>query len=122
MRPSLFGSFADMIEAISPRAIIRALEREKLILAVDLACQRRVPPAEAASILILCRFVEAVRKGAPIQFSAATLPARHLELYRKTVARLVAAEELPSYAMSEFENLVGQAGSKFQMMGAPPTN
>jgi hypothetical protein len=106
MRLSLFDAFADMIETISPRAIIRALEREHRMLQEDLAYQRPVPPKEAASILNFCRFVEAVKTGAPVQFPAAALPARHLEFYRETVGRLVDAEELPFNAKAEFDNMI----------------
>jgi hypothetical protein len=107
MRLSLFDSFADMIEAIPAHAIIRTLEREARMLEEDLAHHRPVPPKAAASILDFCRFVESVRMKTPVQFAGASLPAAHLQLYRKTVTRLVDAEALPFFAKEEFDNLVG---------------
>jgi hypothetical protein len=105
MKPSLFESFADMIETIPVHAILRTLERESRMLEEDLAYQRPIPPTEARSILDFCRFVAAV--GNELQIPALTNPPPppHLEFYRKTVARLVDAEELPFDAKMEFDSI-----------------
>src|SRR5882672_8057065 len=95
MRLCLFDSFADMIETIPTRAIIRTLERESRMLENDLACQRQVPFKEVESILSFCRFVEAVRTGTPVPTPAKSISSLQLEFYRQTIVRLVDAEELP---------------------------
>jgi hypothetical protein len=101
--PSLFESFADMIEFIPPGAIVDTLERESHMLIEDLRCNRPVPKDEADSILIFCRFVDVLRRGLPISIMDAALPASHLEFYRKTIDRLVQAGELPAAAPDEFD-------------------
>ncbi len=106
MRPNQIEAFAEMVETISPRAIIAALEWEIHILEKILAVQHSVPSADAVSILDFCRFVFAARRGMSVDFSLVTLPSLHRELYRKTVARLVKAEELPFSAKSEFDHLI----------------
>jgi hypothetical protein len=111
MRPSQFEAFAEMVETISPRAIIAALEWEIPILEKILAHTRPVAPSvEAESILEFCRFVAAARRGMTVEFSAATLSSRQRELYRKTVARLVDAEELPFTAKQKFDQLAFNDG------------
>ena len=106
MRPSQIEAFAEMVETISPHAVIAALEWEIPILEKTLAAQPSVPSADATSILDFCRFVFAARRGMSVDFSLDTLPSLHRELYRKTVARLVKAEELPFSAKSEFDHLI----------------
>ncbi|HTB84319.1 MAG TPA: hypothetical protein VK742_11745 [Candidatus Sulfotelmatobacter sp.] len=103
MRQCLFDSFADMIEAIPARAVLRTLERESKMVQEDLMMQRPVPAAQAASILDFCRFVEAVTLGLAIPAPSAASTAAQLEFYRKTVARLIAAGELPQNAAPEFD-------------------
>lgn len=104
MRLSLFDSFADMIENIPARAIIRVLEREQRMLAEDLFCQRPVPVKDATSILGFCAFIDAALEEMPAELST-PLPQEHLEFYRKTVERLIAAEELPFDAQMEFDRV-----------------
>jgi hypothetical protein len=106
MRQSLFDSFADMIETIPVGAVIRTLEREQQMLQQDLALQRPVPIGEAESILNFCRFIDAVREGQPGIAFTMPLPLRHLEFYRKTVERLIAAEHLPYHANAEFDDVI----------------
>ncbi len=104
MRQCLFDSFADMIEAIPARAVLRTLEREGKMVQEDLDMQRPVPRGQAASILDFCHFVEAVTRGMPAPAPSAAIPAAQVEFYRKTVARLIAAGELPSHAAPEFDD------------------
>lgn len=103
MRQCLFDSFADMIEVIPARAVLRTLERESKMLQEDLALQRPVPVGQAASILDFCRFVENVSRGMPAPAPSAASSASQTEFYRKTVARLTAAGELPLHATLEFD-------------------
>jgi len=103
MRQCLFDSFADMIEAIPARAVLRTLERESKMVQEDLALQRPVPAAQAASILDFCRFVEAVTQGLAAPAPSAASTAGQINFYRKTVARLIAAGELPLHASMEFD-------------------
>jgi len=105
MRMSLFNSFADMIEAIPVCAIARTLEREQRMLEEDLFCQRPVPLKQVESVLAFCRFVDAAKEGLPVPAPANPLPDSHLEFYRKTVERLIAAEELPYHALAEFDQV-----------------
>jgi hypothetical protein len=110
MRLGLLDSLADLIEATPVRSIILTFQRECRRLEESLACQHSVPLSQAIPILIFFRFVEAARKGTSVQFFAANFPARHLELYRKVVERLVAAGELPVKAMTAFEKMAGCMG------------
>ena len=103
MRQCLFDSFANMIEAIPARAVLRTLERESKMLQEDLMMQRPVPAGQAASILGFCRFTGAVSRGLPVPALSAAIAADQVEFYRKTVARLIASGELPPHAASEFD-------------------
>ena len=105
MRPCQFEAFAEMVETISPRAVIMAVEWEIPILEKILN-RRPTPSGEAESILVFCRFIAAARRGMSVEFSTVTLPSWHRELYRKTVKRLVDAEELPITARAEFDHLI----------------
>ena len=102
----MFDSFADMIENIPPTAILRVLQREQHMLEEDLICQRPVPFKEAESILNFCRFIAAAREEHQTRFSN-PLPQSHLEFYRKTVERLIDAEQLPFDARMEFDRMAG---------------
>jgi hypothetical protein len=99
----LFDSFADMIEVIPARAVLRTLERERRMLQEDLALQRPVPVGQAMSILSFCNFAEAVGRGLPAPGPATVIAAAEVDFYRKTVARLAASGELPANAMLEFD-------------------
>jgi len=102
MRPSLFESFADMIETIPVGAITRTLEREQRMLQEDLFHQRPIPLKEAESILNFCRFVGAVQAGLPGCAFTTPPPSDHLEFYQNTLERLITAEQLPYHAQAEF--------------------
>ena len=102
MRPCLFDSFADMIGTLSPAAVLRTLERERLLLQNDLACHRFSSLLEVSSILSFCWFVEAIRQRWAI-FAVPAPPLTHIEFYRQTLRRLVAAGELPAEAGTRFD-------------------
>ena len=112
MRLSLFDSFADMIENIPVGAILRTLEREQRMIEEDLAFQRPVSLKEAESILNFCYFVEAVRAGSPAWAFTLPLSPEHLDFYRKTLARLIAAQQLPAGAKTEFDSVLPAVGLK----------
>ena len=118
MRLSLFASFADMIESIPVGAILRTLEREQRMIEEDLAYQRPVSLKEAESILNFCYFVEAVREGSPAWAFTLPLPPEHLAFYRKTLDRLVAAQQLPSDAKVEFDGVTAAGGLKRLLQAA----
>ncbi|HEV2691285.1 MAG TPA: hypothetical protein VG347_00155 [Verrucomicrobiae bacterium] len=103
MRLSLFESFTDMIEGIPVGAVLRTLEREQRMLEEDLAFKRPVPVREAESIINFCRFVEAVRADLPARVFIILLPPQHLDLYRRTLERLIDGRELPPVAANEFD-------------------
>lgn len=106
MNPSIYDSFAAMIETLPARAIIRALERQRTMLEEDLALQRPVPLKDAESILNFCHFVEAAREGlSGWAFTSPPAPG-HLEFYRKTLERLIAREEVPYDARAEFDGII----------------
>ncbi|HSY18355.1 MAG TPA: hypothetical protein VK815_08480 [Candidatus Acidoferrales bacterium] len=107
MRPGLLDSLTDLIEATPVRSIIMTCQRECRRLEESLAGEHSAPFSQAIPILIFFRFVEAARKGTSVQFFAANFPARHLELYQKVVARLVAAGELPVKTMAAFQKMAG---------------
>jgi|SRR5882724_10076360 len=112
MRLSLFDSFADMINTIPVGAIFRTLEREQHMLEDDLAHQRPVPLKEAESILNFCYFVESTRSGSSAWTFTAPLPPGHLAFYRKTLDRLIAAEQLLPDAKTGFDGIVAGTSLK----------
>jgi hypothetical protein len=103
MKISLYHSFKTTIETIPVQAIRRTLERESRMLGEDLVCQRPVPIDETSSILNFCRFVQSLSEGQPGGEFAAAVPPKHRTFYRQTLARLVAANELPANAVTEFD-------------------
>ncbi|MDR3455839.1 MAG: hypothetical protein P4N60_00215 [Verrucomicrobiae bacterium] len=112
MKLSLFDSFADMIGTIPVGAILRTLEREQRMIEEDLAYQRPVSLKEAESILNFCYYVEAVREGLPGWAFTLPLPPEHLTFYRKTLDRLITAQELPPGARAEFDSFIPGVGLK----------
>jgi hypothetical protein len=98
-----FASFAEMIDSLPVKGILKAATVERLMLEDDLA-HKRTPPTEEAgvhSIVNFCRFLEAARLNLDI-FPVA-VPVVHFVFYRKTVANLIEAGELPGRAEAQFE-------------------
>ena len=112
MRLSLFDSFADMIDTIPVGAIFRTLEREQRMIEDDLAHQRPVPLKEAESILNFCYYVESIREESSGWAFTAPLPSEHLAFYRKTLDRLIAAEQLPPDAKAGFDGAIAEGSLK----------
>ena len=101
MQTGPFKSFAEMIDNISAKAIPKAIELEQQMLEDDLLHERISSAREAASILSFCRFITALIQGENV--SSGALPAVHIVFYRKIVARLIEARELPFNAKEQFD-------------------
>jgi len=98
----LFEKFAEMVEKLPTRAVLKAVQLERQMLESDMAQKRTLPIAEVRSIVAFCDFLQhgpstsrAVRISIPIQ---------HLGFYRGTVKRLVVDGELPYQASEVFEH------------------
>ncbi len=90
-----------MIDSLPVRGIYRAMEAESSMLLEDFALIRPVPLEEVFSILHFYHFLLASAVGTGI--TPVRVPAEHLNFYRKTVNRLVAAGELPDSAKERFK-------------------
>jgi hypothetical protein len=103
MGAHLFGPFSKMIDEVPAAAVVAIAERQRLVLAEDLACGRTGLAGEARSILSFCRFLNAARAGSKI--CPVGLPMADTAFYRKTTERLVAAGELPPNARDQFDQI-----------------
>jgi len=92
-----------MIDKLPANGVISAAERECQLLENDLATNRPVPKQEAHSILSFCRFLAVSKSG--FKVPRAVLPPGHTAFYRKTLDRLIEAEELPKSAEEQFEEV-----------------
>lgn len=54
-----FETFARTIDSFPPKAVLRAVARERYMLEEDLASGRTKPSLETHSIISFCRFLEA---------------------------------------------------------------
>jgi hypothetical protein len=100
MKKELFEAFAEMIEGIPAEDILKAIERERLMLKDDLL-YKRVSDEEVASIFSFCEFIKSVTEEdnlIPIE-----LPGNQIACFRKIVTRLVEAGELPVRAKEQFD-------------------
>ncbi len=88
----LFDSFANMIEDLPVKAILRAADAERRMVEDDLARQRISPNEDTDSVLAFCQFLEAAERGA--HFPLPALPMEHCAFYRKIVQKLVDVGEL----------------------------
>ena len=82
-----------MIERLPTKAVVSAIELERMMLEDDIAHQRTLPMDEAHSIIAFCNFVE--NAGDAMRSPRMPVPVYHLDFYRATVKRLVEAGELP---------------------------
>lgn len=98
----LFEAFAAMIERLPTKAVVSAMELERMMLEDDIAHQRTLPMDEAHSIISFCNFVE--NGGDPEHAPHVAVPHYHLDFYRATVKRLVEAGELPYEVGALFDN------------------
>jgi len=101
----LFNRFADMIDMMPPRGIIKCLELQCRMIEDDFTNQRDIPMKAAISIRNFYQIIQAAgnrQKTPPV----ADLPIEHVAFYKKTVHRLIQAGELPSGAVESFQNEV----------------
>jgi hypothetical protein len=108
MGVSLFEQFAAMVERLPARAVVSAVILQRKMLEDDLARKRSVPMNDVHSIIAFSEFLE----NAPetMRLPKASVPIRHLGLYRATVKRLVEAGELPWESAALFAAVFSAAG------------
>ena len=98
----LFERFAEMVEKLPARAILKAVQLERQMLESDLAQKRALPMADARSIMAFCDFLQ--HGPAITRVSRISIPIQHVGFYRSTVKRLVQDGELPYQAGEVFEH------------------
>jgi hypothetical protein len=98
----LFEKFAEMVEKLPTRAILKAVQLERQMLESDMAQKRTMPIADARSIMAFCDFVQ--RGPSADRASRLSIPIQHLGFYRGVVKRLVADGALPYQAGEVFEH------------------
>jgi hypothetical protein len=98
----LFEKFAEMVEKLPARAILKAVHLERQMLESDLAQKRALPMADVRSIIAFCDFLQ--HGPSPTRASRVSIPIQHLGFYRSTVKRLVEDGELPYQSREVFEN------------------
>jgi len=101
MNGSEFETFCAMIGSLPPKAVMKAVERERRMLKEDLSSGRTLPDDDTASILNFCTFLEGAVFGSLVLPD--NMPMEHWSFYVKTVQRLVGAEELPRKLKDEVE-------------------
>ncbi|MGH7940081.1 MAG: hypothetical protein ACREE6_06005 [Limisphaerales bacterium] len=99
----VFDLFARMITSLPAGVILKALDLEAKMLERDSENHRLYLPADAYSIFCFRQFVRVVKFGGTIPNCKPLLPA-HLNFYKKTVARLIEAKELPESATKAFDD------------------
>lgn len=92
-----------MIGDLPPQGVLKALDLECRMLKDDVESNRLPLPADAFSILYFREFVRAIKFGDVLQPSR-RLPPDHIEFFKKTIVRLVQANELPTAAMVQFDH------------------
>jgi hypothetical protein len=102
--PHIFGPFVRMLQRLPAKAIGQALELEYRMLLNDLQFNRYTLTEEAQSILCFRRFIQTAKFGGTMYFATA-FSLEHYEFYKQTIIRLIEADELPSEALGEFDQL-----------------
>lgn len=102
MQHRIFELFTKMVTNLPPQAIFKALDLECQMLKNDVEHNRRPLPEDAFSVFYFREFVKAIRLGRPLNYGR-PLPPDHIEFFKKTMVRLVKANELPSSAMDQFD-------------------
>jgi len=100
---TLFQSFLEMADHLPAKAIRRTLDRESRMVEEDLLRERVLSWSDGFSIMVFHRFIEAVVVHHTLMPVA--LPLEHVSGYRGLVKKLVAAHELPFYAVKEFDEV-----------------
>jgi len=107
MRLSLLNHLADTLENLPARAILKTLELESRMLKDDLLHDRPVSVDEAQSVVDFYDFIRSIKEGSPDKKLISASPTHHQAFFRKTIERLIAAQELPLAALSQFEESIG---------------
>jgi hypothetical protein len=102
MELQIFGSFTKMINGLPTRAVLMALDLECKMLKNDIEVHRLDFSEDAFSIMSFRQFVRLAKQDEAMQ-CLKPLPPDHLEFYKKTIVRLIQANELPSSAMKLFD-------------------
>ena len=111
----IFESFRSMIHQMPPKAILMAIERQGRMMENDLVNERNLNEGEAVSVLNFCRFIKAASSGLNVP-SPCVVPVGHVAFYRKIVAKLIEAGDLPAYAKNQFDEVF--AGNFFKRLAA----
>jgi hypothetical protein len=98
----LFWKFLKTINDLPPQAVYAATEMEREMIEEDISYHRTFPIRDTMSILSFCRFLHAAMIGLSVMPSF--LPFDHVEFYRRMVARLVVARELPPATLQQFDS------------------
>ncbi len=98
----VFKDFTEMVNGLAPETIIKTLDQQCDTLEQDFQQRHAALDDDALSILCFRQFIRMSRKGV-VMACAKHLPADHLDFYRKTIARLVHANELRASALEQFE-------------------
>lgn len=104
MALQVFRLFTSMIGGLPPEAILKAVDLQCEMLENDLKNRRLPAPEDAFSIFCFREFVRAIKLG-KVMRDVRALPPDHIEFFKKTVVRLVQADELPQTAMDQFDHL-----------------
>ena len=97
----IFEQFCELIDGIPPSAILRTVENRCHKLQNDVFSKLVPYGQEVISILTFNRFLASA--NGYIEFTPGILPAPHLAFFRKTIARLVDAKELPGESLKWFD-------------------
>jgi hypothetical protein len=97
----LFGIFAGTIGSLPARAVIAVTEREREMIEDDIFQKRPFPVKDTMSILSFCQFIHSLTAG--LTPSPCISPSEHIDFYRRTIARLIAAGEFPPVALRQFD-------------------
>jgi hypothetical protein len=98
----LFEKFAEMVEKLPARAILKAAHLERQMLESDLVQKRALPMSDVRSIMAFCDFLQ--HGSSTTRASRISIPIQHLGFYRSTVKRLVEDGELPYHTSEVFEH------------------
>ncbi len=96
-----FETFCEMIDSLSPEAVLKAAAMARSKMNEDLASGRTVPSEDTTLVRTFCRFLESAAHGRLVL--PRDMPMAHWMFYEKTVERLVAAGELPRKAKEDFD-------------------
>ena len=91
------------ITSVPARAVIRFLDLECNMVERDSEHDNFAGSQDANSVLLFRQFVLTAKRG-EVMHPVSPLPPDHIEFYKKTILRLVQANELPSSAMEQFDH------------------